>query len=273
MSGRLHPLGQGVLAWLDDEPAPGRPNAGVVVDEDGLTLIDTLLAPSQWLGLSAALDELDRPLRRVILTSSHIEYVGGTAHFWQAGFYGTAQASAHLDQPANPDIYRRMFPAVADEFPDDFRTHPVTHVVAETAWITPAVQAIPAAGQTAENLIVVVPGADVVFAGAMASFAVTPDAFQGDPAAWADSLAAIRTLASTIVPGHGPVGSATDADLLVAYLLAVTDAAGTGDDLPEGPWDDWPGRHLDASNIERAAMLARGDDGVPATVIERLGLR
>ena len=31
--------------------------------------------------------------------------------------------------------------------------------------------------------------------------------------------------------------------------------------------------HVDASNIERTAMLARGDDGVPATVIERLGLR
>lgn len=272
MTGRLEVVGQGVLAWLADDPAPGRPNAGVIVDEDGLTLVDTLLAPSQWGPLGEALDELERPLRRVVLTSSHIEYVGGTAHFWQAGFYGTRQASAHLDQPANVDVYRRMFPEVAAEFDDEFRTHPVTHLVTEPAWITPAAQAVPVAGQTAENLVVVVPGADVVFGGAMASFGVTPDAFQGDPGGWADSLGTIASLATTVVPGHGPVGGAGELDVLAAYLLACDDAAGTGDDIAPGPWDEWPGREFDRSNIERAAMLARGEDGVPRSTIERLGL-
>jgi len=37
--------------------------------------------------------------------------------------------------------------------------------------------------------VAVVPGAGVVFAGALCSFGVTPIAFQGDPAAWADTLA------------------------------------------------------------------------------------
>lgn len=272
MSGRVETVGQGVLAWLADDPSPGRPNAGIIVDEDGLTLVDTLLVASQWEALGQALETLDRPLRRVVLTSSHIEYVGGTARFWQAGFYGTAQASAHLDQPANVDIYRRMFPDLAGELDPELRTHPITHVVTEPAWITPALQAIPMAGQTAENLVVHVPGADVVFGGALASFGVTPDAFQGDPTTWAESLATIDSLAGTVVPGHGPVGGRAELDVLSAYLIACGDAAGTGDDIPAGPWDDWPGRHLDTSNIERAAMLARGDDGIPPSVVERLGL-
>ncbi|MEL7206835.1 MAG: MBL fold metallo-hydrolase [Actinomycetota bacterium] len=272
MTGRLEAVGQGVLAWLDDEPGPGRPNAGVVVDDDGLTLIDTLMVGSQWEPLADAIEAIERPLRRVVLTSSHIEYVGGTSRFWQAGFYGTRQASAHLDQPPNVDVYRRMFPDLADQFDPELRTHPVTHVVTEDAWLTPAVRAIPTSGQTAENLVVHVPGADVVFGGAMATIGVTPDAFQGDPATWADSLAGIGGLASTIVPGHGPIGSGDDLELLLAYLLACGDAAGAGNDLPPGPWDDWPGAHLHASNIERAAMVARGEDGIPPSVLDRLGL-
>ena len=41
-------------------------------------------------------------------------------------------------------------------------------------------------GQQEENLVAVVSGAGIVFAGAMASFGVTPNASQGDPARWAD---------------------------------------------------------------------------------------
>jgi cyclase len=272
VSGRLETIGRGVLAWLADHPSPGHPNAGIIVDEDGLTLVDTLLVPSQWEPLAEAIEALERPLRRVVLTSSHIEYVGGTARFWQAGFYGTDQASAHLDQPVDVDIYRRMFPDLADEFDPELQTQPITHVVTEPAWITPAVQAIPLAGQTAENLVVQVPGAGVVFGGALGSFGVTPDAFQGDPMTWAESLGIIDSLARTVVPGHGPVGGRAELDVLAAYLLACGDAAGTGETIPAGPWEDWPGRHLDASNIERAAMLARGRDGIPPSVIERLGL-
>jgi cyclase len=272
VSGRLEGVGPGVLAWLDDDPGPGRPNAGIIVDDDGLTLVDTLLVPSQWGPLADALATLERPLRRVVVTSSHIEYVGGTGHFWQAGFYGTAQASAHLDQAPNVDVYRRMFPDLADELDPELATHPITHVVTEPAWLTPAVRVVPTAGQTAENLVVHVPGADVLLGGAMASFGVTPDAFQGDPATWAGSAATIASWASTIVPGHGPVGGPTEMDTLAAYLLACADCAESGADIPPGPWDDWPGRHLDASNIERAGMLARGEDGIPGSVVERLGL-
>ncbi len=73
----LHPIAGGVAAWLGDGPF-GRPNAGVVVDADGLTLVDTLMVPSQWEPFGDALDQLGRHVRRVVLTSSHIPFVGGT---------------------------------------------------------------------------------------------------------------------------------------------------------------------------------------------------
>ena len=54
----LTPLAPGVSAWLDPEPGPGHPNAGVVVDEDGITVIDTLCVPSQFGPFADAVDAL-----------------------------------------------------------------------------------------------------------------------------------------------------------------------------------------------------------------------
>lgn len=268
----LTTLAPGVLAWLDPHPAPGHPNAGVVVDEDGVTVIDTLCVPSQWEPFGDAVDGLDRPVRRVVLTSSHIPFAGGTSRFWRAAIYGTAQTSAHLDQPPNVDAYRRLFPSVASEFDDELRTRPVSHVVAEATYVSGAVMAVPLSGQMDENLVAVVPGAGVVFAGALASFGVTPVAFQGDPVAWADSLTQVVELGDVIVPGHGPVGGADDVLALQAYLWSCAEADGDPGAIPSGPWDRWAGREWDEVNVERAAMLAAGDSGVPPSLLRRLDL-
>jgi cyclase len=268
----LEVLAPGVLAWLQEPSRFGRPNAGVVVDEDGLTVVDTLMVRSQWEPFGAAVDELGRRVRRVVLTSSHIEFCGGTSRFRLAAIYGTRQVSAHLDQPANLDGYRRLLPEFAGEFDDDLVTRPVTHVVAEPALLTPAVVAVPTTGQMLENLVVHVPGADVVFAGAMCSFGVTPLAFQGDPAAWADALDGIVGLAPIVVPGHGPIGGEEEVRDLQAYLRACVDAAGDPTGIPSGPWDRWANREHDAVNVERAAMLAAGDDAVPPSALRLLGL-
>lgn len=264
-------LAPGVHAWLDDIPDEGRPNAGVVVDEDGITLVDTLCVPGQWEPFATAVETLGAPIRRVVLTSSHFPYVGGSSRFWRAAMYGTAQASAHLDQPPDVEVLRRLFPSVADEVDDELATRPISHVVAQATYVSGALMAVPVQGQMEENLVAVVPGADVVFAGALCSFGVTPIAFQGDPAAWADTLTEVGDLASVIVPGHGPVGGADELLAQQAYLWSCVEAEGDPAAIPPGPWDRWPGREWDEVNVERAAMLARGDTNVPPSLLRRLG--
>jgi glyoxylase-like metal-dependent hydrolase (beta-lactamase superfamily II) len=64
----------GVYSWLQLPSGPGRANAGVVIDADGITLIDALLSPSQWTPLAEAVEALGPPVRRVVLTSSNAEY-------------------------------------------------------------------------------------------------------------------------------------------------------------------------------------------------------
>lgn len=273
MPGDLVPLAPGVLAWLDDDPGHGAANAGVVVDEDGCTVVDTLMVPSQWEPFGAAVDALGRPVRRVVLSSSNVEFAGGTTRFRLGAVYGRPQASAHLDQPADPVLFRRLHPAFAAGFDDEFATRPVSHVVDAPVQLSPACAAFPLSGQQAENLVVVVAAEGIAFAGAMAAFGVTPNAAQGDPARWADALDELLALAPIVVPGHGPIGGEEEVRDLQAYLRAVVAAEGDPARLEPGPWRDWRGAaEWDAVNVERAALVAQGRDEPPPTLLRRLGI-
>jgi glyoxylase-like metal-dependent hydrolase (beta-lactamase superfamily II) len=235
-------------------------------------VVDTLMVASQWEAFAGAVEAFDRPVPRVVLTSSHVEFSGGTTRMRLSGIYGSRQASAMLDQPANVEVFRRLFPAFAPQFGDDFRTRAVTHMVTEPVQLTPACLVVPTKGQTLENLVLVVPGADVVFAGAMCSFGVVPAAYDGDPSAWADALDQLVELAPIVIPGHGPIGGEEEVRELQAYLRACVAAEGDLARVESGPWDDWPGQEWTAVNVQRAAMLATGDLSPPPILLDRLGL-
>jgi len=264
----LTELADGVYAWLAEHPGPGRPNAGAVVDGDGVTVIDSLMVPSQAQPFAAAVEALGEPVRRLVLTSSHLEYAGGTPFFPRPAIYGTAQISAHLDQPPDVAVLRRLYPEQAGELDEELRTRPVTHVVTERIKLTPSLHAVLVQGDLEENLVLAVPRAGVVFGGATCSFGVTPLAFQSDPSAWADTLGDVGALGPTIVPGHGPLGGSDELLAQSAYLYACCDPAG----IPPGPWDRWSARENDEVNLERARMLAAGDTNIPPSMLRRAGL-
>ena len=83
----LTELGDGVYAWLLPGGETGVANAGVVVEPDGITVIDTLMVRSQWEPFAAAVAALELPVRRTILTHAHIDHVGGTKAFPNAAIY------------------------------------------------------------------------------------------------------------------------------------------------------------------------------------------
>ena len=187
-------LSANARAWIDHDATHGHTNAGVIIDDDGLTVIDCLLTPARAEALVEAVADLERPIRRVVYSTSHIEFVGGSSKLWMAARYGRPQTSALLDQPPNVGVYRHLYPTDADSFDDEFTTRPVSHMVNEAAWLTPSVCALPVTGQQRENLVAFAPEADALFAGAMAVFGVTPNCFDGDPLAWADALGDLTEL-------------------------------------------------------------------------------
>ena len=101
--------------------------------------------------------------------------------------------------------------------------------------------------------MVLVADADVLFAGDLCFFGVTPLAFQGDPATWADVLDAVAELADMIVPGHGPVGGEAEVRELQAYLRHCV----RGRRSRRGPWDDWLEREHATRSTSSAPRCSR----------------
>lgn len=262
-------MAAGIVAWIGDGGF-GRANSAAIIEEDGLTVIDSCAVPSRSAGFAAALGELDQPIRRLVYTSSHIDYVGGSTSFPLAAVYGSPEMSAHLDQPPNVDAYTTLAPELEADFAE-LETRAVTHTVREPAWISTRVVVAPTGGQITENLVAQIPDANVVIAGAMASFGVVPAAWAGDPRRWADQLDVILGWGATIVPGHGPVGGAEEVHALQEYLRACADAA-AGGEIADGAWTEWDEPRLHRANVERAAMLTLGDLSPPPAILTLMGL-
>lgn len=269
---QLEQIAEGVWVWLQLPGESGVSNATVIADDDGLTVIDTLMVPSQWEPFAAAMEELDSPVRRVLLTHAHIDHVGGTPKFPLAGIYASRATSELLVQPPPLDAYKAFMPRFADEFDELPPARQVTHVVDGSAFLTPRIEVRVTSGHTPGDVIALVDDAGILVAGDLCFFGVTPLGFQGDPATWADVLAAIAELQPRIVPGHGPIGDASDVRALESYLRACVAAGGDPAAIPSGPWDGWVERERDAINVERAAMLARGQDEIPPSMLRAIGM-
>ena len=266
----LHEIADRVWVWLQPGGESGVSNAGVIGDDDGLTVVDTLMVRSQWEPFAAAVKGLGETVKRVVLTHAHIDHVGGTNAFRNAMILASPITSDLLDQAMPVDAYKAFMPAFTEGFDElaVLGTRPVSHLVDEAAQLTTRIEVLPARGHTEGDLMVLVDDADVLFSGDICFFGVTPLAFQGDPAAWAAVLDVVGELATTIVPGHGPIGGADDVAALRAYLEHCVAGA-----IPPGPWDTWLEREeRDPINIEKAAMLRDGDDGFPPSMLRALGL-
>ncbi len=272
MPASLLSLAPGVYVWLYDEPGHTQTNSGVVIAEDGLTVIDAGLVPSASQELAKALGELTAlPIKRLVLSGSHIDLVGGSTSFPLAAVYGSAQTSAHLDQAADPAIWAKLYPIHQREL-SEVSTRPVTHTVTEAAHLCPASIAIPAGGLQFENLVVQVPAANVVFAGGLASFGTVPLGFESDFPAWIATLDVLETWGEIFVPSHGPLGGIEELHELRGYLAACLAADGSIANMPDGPWSTWTDQQYTPINIERAAMLASGDPSPPPSLRALLGL-
>jgi glyoxylase-like metal-dependent hydrolase (beta-lactamase superfamily II) len=266
----LVPLAAGVYAWLAEEPSHSQTNSGVVIAADGLTVIDAGLTPLSAASFAETLRQLSPlPVRRLVLSGSHIDLVGGSAAFPLAAVYGSPQTSAHLDQPANPAGWSRLHPGYSSEFAE-LTTRPVTHTVTEAAHLCPASIALPLSGTQFENLAVQVPGADVVFTGALASFGTVPLGFEADFPAWKTSLEEVALYGQIFIPAHGPIGGTEELGVLTHYLQACIDTDGELKRLSDGPWSTWTNQSFHAVNVERAAMLGAGDPSPPPSMLALL---
>src|SRR5258708_20723658 len=112
----LHELAEGVWVWLQPGGESGVSNAGVIADDDGLTVIDTLMVRSQWEPFANAVARLGRPVRRLVLTHAHVDHVGGTRAFPMPSVIASPPTSELLDGETPVAAYKSFMPAFKAEF-------------------------------------------------------------------------------------------------------------------------------------------------------------
>jgi cyclase len=116
-------------------------------------------------------------------------------------------------------------------------------------------------GHTESDAFLIVPAERIAFLGDLLFVGHHPYLADGDPRALDRTLAAIEHLGvETIVPGHGPVGTATDVRLMRRYLATLEELTqavrGRGGSVDEAaaqvappPFDEWSFDFFLASNL------------------------
>ncbi|MDH7975236.1 MBL fold metallo-hydrolase [Sphingomonas sp. AR_OL41] len=221
----LTPIAPGVYAAIDGPAGRSGSNAGFVIGDDGVLVIDSFFDPEATKVLIADIRKLTpKPIRYVVNTHYHADHVAGDAVLRAAG----AIIIAH----------RNVRGWVRTENLHLFGAHPSPRIAAMvtalplpdvtidhdlTIWLGKRKILIqPVLGHTGGDLIVTVPDAKTVYCGDILWRHVSPNIIDGDVASWLSTLAemlhATDASDTTFVPGHGGVATARDVFDFQRYL-------------------------------------------------------
>jgi glyoxylase-like metal-dependent hydrolase (beta-lactamase superfamily II) len=212
----IRQIAPGVYAAIGDtgRGSEGRPNAGFIVTDEGVVVIDALASPQQGEQLARAIRKVTRqPVRWLILTHHHPDHHFGAIVFRRLG----AKVIAHPDRrvlatEAGEDALIADWVRVVGldamrgfEFAD-VPDRPVTgsdtlRMGGKTIVITH-----PGAAHTAGDLMVWLPQERVLFAGDILIEDGVTMVVDGDSADLLKALALIDSLKPAVaVPGHGAI--------------------------------------------------------------------
>src|SRR6478672_8315162 len=111
----LHEIAEGVFAWIGPE---GRTNAGFVVWDEGVLVVDSLYGPNLAPDLMAQIRTVtDRPVQYVIDTHEHFDHCFGNQYYVPAIFVGHENCRQSLIERAD---HQRNF---AMTFRSEFASH------------------------------------------------------------------------------------------------------------------------------------------------------
>jgi glyoxylase-like metal-dependent hydrolase (beta-lactamase superfamily II) len=229
--------------YVQGESALGSPanrnfvsNAGIIVTNDGVVVVDALGSPALARELMAQVKRLTgKSVTHVILTHYHADHIYGLQAFKEAGATiiahqaareylnsDTAQsrlAASRTDLAPWIDATTRLVPA--DQWIDGPRDLVIGGV---TLWLRPVGPA-----HTPEDVVVYVPQERVLFAGDIVFRGRIPYVGQADSRHWIAALNAVLAFdARAVVPGHGPMSTSAreDIELTRDYLVYLRESMG-----------------------------------------------
>ncbi len=253
---------------------PGRDNAsvanaGIIVGDRGVAVIDTLTAPLHAQAFIAAIRRVtDKPFTHVFLTHHHGDHINGTQYFEGAEVVShpycrdeivkVARAGGPAWWPkrdgwANGTEPRRIVPPTATF--DGRMTYHYGQTVLELRPMVPA--------HTYGDIVAWLPQHKLLFAGDIAFFYVAPWCQNAHPSKWIDTCDAIARMdVRTIVAGHGPLGGQAELAEMRDYLArlksetrrrydAKMTAGAAAADIRLGQYDNWIGPERIVLDVQR----------------------
>jgi len=224
----LKQIGAGVYAAIDGPDHKAGSNAGFVIGDDGVLVVDAFFTPDAARALVGEIRRLTpKPIRYVVNTHYHADHTGGDQVLRDAG----AVIIAHRN--VRGWVRTNNINLFGDRITPELRARiealPLPDLVTDqglTVWLgARRVVVRTVLGHTGGDLVVAVPDAKVLFAGDMLWRKVAPNLIDGSVAEWqaADAdFAAIPGAAQTrYVPGHGDVADLKDVEDFRGYLLDV----------------------------------------------------
>jgi cyclase len=268
----LKQIGPGVYAAIDGPQGSSGSNAGFVVGDDGVLVVDSFFNPDATKALVAGIHKITpKPIRYVVNTHYHIDHVGGDAVLREAGAIIIAHRNVRgwihdnninlLGTHITPQL-RAQIAGLAD--PDLVTDKPLT------IWLgSRRVDVRPVEGHTGGDLAISVPDAKVLFCGDLLWRKYPPNIIDGTVGKWIATVTEFQHLpdagAMTFVPGHGDVANIQDVADFDAYLrelstdVAAGRAAGlTGKDLVNTVLPKLKGRFGDWEHLDRSAPTEVG---------------
>jgi len=239
-------------------------NAGFVVTDDGVVVIDALGSPALATALLAEIRRVtSQPVRYVIVTHYHADHVYGLQVFKAAG--ATILAHTEGREYLNSDTARLRLEASRHDLAPWIDAK--THLVAADRWLTDDVTTLQVGSDnfvirhvgpahTSEDVSVYVPSLGVMFSGDLFFQGRVPFIGQADSRRWIASLDKLgQDHPRVVVPGHGALSTDPQADMqltrdYLTYLRAsLAEAADNLDPFDEAY------QHIDWSRFEKLPLF------------------
>lgn len=263
----LEQVGPGVYAAIDGPEHKAGSNAGFVIGDDGVLVVDAFFTTDAAKALVGEIHRLTpKPIRYVVNTHYHADHTGGDQALRDAGAIIVAHDNVRgWVRTNNINLFGDR---ITPELKSRIEALPLPDLTTDKdlyIWLGSRKVVIRTVlGHTGGDLTVSVPDAKVLFTGDMLWRKIAPNLIDGSVAEWsatdADFLAMPDSAQTTFVPGHGDVANRADVEGFRNYLLdlkaLVTQArkAGlTGDALTQSVAPKLKANHPDWTISDRAA--------------------
>ena len=226
----LQKIGNGVWAAISSDTGKAFANAGFVVGDNGVVVIDTFQDPEPAKALLAEIRKITPlPIRFVVNSHYHIDHVNGNDVFAAAGATIVAHRNVRSwmrtenlkfwDEPIAADVKARVQSLTLPDvvYDDRIDLYLGTRVL--------EVRYYP--GHTGGDSVVIVPDANVVFCGDLLWKNHYPNLIDATTASWVTTLTTLQAnySSATFVPGHGELASVGDVSAFRQYLVDLRAAA------------------------------------------------